>query len=107
VKDAVVRFQQLKIPPQFIGKNYDQDGEYLLQFQGWINQFWQDKDALLAQMHRPHRWQASSYRNRAAHKKREHLKHCRSWLASDGDFKDTKKPADDHSSAGFSFLANA
>jgi hypothetical protein len=23
-----------------------------LQFQGWINQLWEDKDALLAQMHR-------------------------------------------------------
>ncbi|KDD67916.1 acyltransferase [Pseudomonas mandelii PD30] len=52
VKDVVVHFQELKIPPQFIGKNYDQDGEYRLQFQGWINQLWQDKDALLAQMHR-------------------------------------------------------
>ncbi|VVO04992.1 hypothetical protein PS726_02962 [Pseudomonas fluorescens] len=48
----VAHFQQLNIPLQFIGKNYDQDGEYRLQFQGWINQLWQDKDALLAQMHR-------------------------------------------------------
>jgi hypothetical protein len=52
VKDVVVHFQQLNIPLQFIGKNYDQDGEYRLQFQGWINQLWQDKDALLEQMHR-------------------------------------------------------
>jgi 1-acyl-sn-glycerol-3-phosphate acyltransferase len=52
VADVVVHFQELKIPPQFIGKNYDQDGEYRLQFQGWINQLWEDKDALLAQMHR-------------------------------------------------------
>jgi hypothetical protein len=52
VKDVVVHFQELKIPPQFIGKNYDQDGEYRLQFQGWINQLWDDKDALLKQMHR-------------------------------------------------------
>ena len=47
-----VHLEELKIPPQFIGKNYDQDGEYRLQFQGWINQMWQDKDALLEQMHR-------------------------------------------------------
>jgi hypothetical protein len=47
----VVHFQQLNIPPQFIGKNYDQDGEYRLQFQGWINQLWLDKDALLEQLH--------------------------------------------------------
>jgi hypothetical protein len=39
--DVVVHFEELKIPPQFIGKNYDQDGEYRLQFQGWINQLWQ------------------------------------------------------------------
>jgi len=52
VKDVVVHFQELKIPPEFIGKNYDQDGEYRVQFQGWINQLWLDKDALLEQMHR-------------------------------------------------------
>ncbi len=28
------------------------DSEYRLQFQGWINQLWEDKDALLEQMHR-------------------------------------------------------
>jgi len=27
------------------------DSEYRLQFQGWINQLWEDKDALLEQMH--------------------------------------------------------
>lgn len=48
----VVHFQELKIPAQFIGKNYDQDGEYRLEFQGWINRLWEDKDALLEQMHR-------------------------------------------------------
>jgi hypothetical protein len=25
---------------------------YRLEFQGWINQLWNDKDALLGQMHR-------------------------------------------------------
>ena len=50
--EVVVHFQELKIPAQFIRKNYDQDGAYRLEFQGWINQLWQDKDALLAQMHR-------------------------------------------------------
>jgi 1-acyl-sn-glycerol-3-phosphate acyltransferase len=52
VRDVVVHFEEIKIPPAFIGKNYDQDGEYRLQFQGWINQLWLDKDALLEQMHR-------------------------------------------------------
>src|SRR3546814_17148816 len=38
VDEVVVHFQELKIPPQFIGRNYDQDGAYRLEFQGWINQ---------------------------------------------------------------------
>jgi len=52
VKDVVVRFEEVQIPPQFIGKNYEQDGAYRLEFQGWINQQWLDKDALLEKLHR-------------------------------------------------------
>jgi len=47
----VVRFEEVPIPPEFIGKNYEQDGEYRLAFQGWINRLWEDKDALLSQLH--------------------------------------------------------
>ena len=40
------------IPDEFLGKNYDQDPEYRLAFQSWINQLWEDKDRLLEQLHR-------------------------------------------------------
>ena len=52
VKDVVVVFEELQIPEEFLGKNYDQDPEYRLAFQSWINQLWEDKDRLLEQLHR-------------------------------------------------------
>ena len=52
VKDVVVVFEELPIPAQFIGKNYDQDAEYKVAFQRWINQLWEDKDRVLEQLHR-------------------------------------------------------
>ena len=52
VKDVVVVFEELQIPNEFLGKNYDQDAEYRLAFQSWINRLWEDKDRLLDQLHR-------------------------------------------------------
>jgi 1-acyl-sn-glycerol-3-phosphate acyltransferase len=52
IKEVVVHFEEIKIPVQFIGKNYDQDAEYRLEFQQWINRLWQDKDDLLDSLHR-------------------------------------------------------
>jgi len=52
VREVVAHFEEIKIPPQFIGKNYDQDGEYRLEFQQWINQLWEEKDLLLDRLHR-------------------------------------------------------
>ena len=49
---VVVRFEKMAIPAEFIGKNYDQDEAYRLQFQQWVNQLWQAKDAQLAELHR-------------------------------------------------------
>ena len=51
VKDVVVQFEEVQIPAEFIGKNYEQDGEYRLAFQGWINRLWEEKDVLLAKLH--------------------------------------------------------
>ena len=51
VKDIVVQFEELAIPPAFIGKSYDQDDAYRLEFQRWINQLWERKDRVLADMH--------------------------------------------------------
>ncbi|MNC59493.1 putative acyltransferase YihG [compost metagenome] len=47
MKHIVVHLEELAIPEEFLGKNYDQDEAYRLAFQQWINQLWQDKDALL------------------------------------------------------------
>lgn len=51
VKEVVAHFEEIRIPTHFIGKNYDQDGEYRLEFQQWINKLWEDKDALLDQLY--------------------------------------------------------
>ncbi len=50
VKHIVVHLEKLAIPAEFLGKNYDQDEAYRLAFQQWINQLWQDKDALLERL---------------------------------------------------------
>ncbi|MCW2268131.1 putative acyltransferase YihG [compost metagenome] len=52
VKHIVVQFEEVMIPPEFLGKNYDQDEAYRLAFQQWINQLWEDKDALLDRLKR-------------------------------------------------------
>lgn len=52
VGEVVVRFAKLDVPADFVGRNYDQDEEYRLQFQQWVNQLWQAKDAQLAELHR-------------------------------------------------------
>jgi 1-acyl-sn-glycerol-3-phosphate acyltransferase len=49
--EVVVRFDQVEIPRDFIGRNYDQDEGYRLSFQQWVNQLWEEKDALLARLH--------------------------------------------------------
>lgn len=49
--EVVVRFQELPIPAEFIGQNYDQDAEYRLRFQQWVNQLWIEKDAELERLH--------------------------------------------------------
>lgn len=52
LRSVVVRIEPLDIPPEFIGKSYDQDAEYRLAFQQWVNQLWEAKDAQLADLHR-------------------------------------------------------
>lgn len=47
VQQVVVRLEKMPIPASFIGKNYDQDDEYRLEFQQWVNQLWEQKDAQL------------------------------------------------------------
>ena len=47
-----VIFKQVDIPREFIGRNYDQDDDYRLAFQQWVNRLWEEKDAELASLHR-------------------------------------------------------
>ena len=46
-----MQFEEVQIPAEFIGKNYEQDGEYRVAFQGWINKLWEDKEQLLEKLH--------------------------------------------------------
>ena len=36
---------------EFIGRNYDQDDDYRLAFQQWVNRLWEEKDAELTALH--------------------------------------------------------
>jgi 1-acyl-sn-glycerol-3-phosphate acyltransferase len=49
--EVVVHFEELPIPAEFICANYDKDPVYRQHFQTWVNQLWQDKDALLERLH--------------------------------------------------------
>lgn len=51
VPQVVVRLQKQAIPSQFIGKSYEQDDAYRLEFQQWVNRLWEQKDAELAELH--------------------------------------------------------
>ncbi len=51
IGEVVVRFEKLAVPAEFIGRNYDQDEQYRLQFQQWVNQLWTAKDAQLGRLH--------------------------------------------------------
>lgn len=48
---VVVRIVQREIPREFIGRSYDEDDGYRLDFQQWVNALWEEKDALLARLH--------------------------------------------------------
>ena len=51
MKQVVVRLEEIQIPRQFLGRNYEQDAQYRAEFQRWVNQLWEGKDALLSQLH--------------------------------------------------------
>lgn len=53
VRNVVMRIEQMEIPQRFIGKSYDQDEAYRAEFQLWVSKLWEDKDALLAELHQP------------------------------------------------------
>ncbi|WP_028629979.1 MULTISPECIES: acyltransferase [Pseudomonas] len=51
LRQVVVRIEKMEIPGEFIGKNYDQDEQYRLAFQQWVNRLWEAKDAQLVRLH--------------------------------------------------------
>lgn len=51
MKQVVVRLEEIQIPRQFLGRNYEQDPAYRAEFQQWVNALWQRKDQLLVQLH--------------------------------------------------------
>ncbi|WP_165665358.1 acyltransferase [Metapseudomonas otitidis] len=54
VGEVVVRIEALPIPAGFLGRSYDQDEAYRKDFQLWVNQLWERKDAELAALHQSH-----------------------------------------------------
>lgn len=50
VRRIVVQFEELAIPEAFLGHSYDQDEEYRLAFQQWINRLWEVKDEQLEKL---------------------------------------------------------
>lgn len=51
VNRLCVRVQQKPIPKQFLNRNYREDETFRNEFQQWVTQLWQEKDALLDQLH--------------------------------------------------------
>jgi 1-acyl-sn-glycerol-3-phosphate acyltransferase len=49
--EVVVRIRELRIPAAFIGRSYDQDEAYRVQFQRWVNALWEEKDGELRRLH--------------------------------------------------------
>jgi 1-acyl-sn-glycerol-3-phosphate acyltransferase len=49
VQEIRIQVRQLPIPAEMLG-NYGDDAEFRERFQLWVNQIWQEKDALLQQM---------------------------------------------------------
>lgn len=47
VKRVIVRIEQLPIPHEFVGGDYAQDAKFRSDFQLWVQQLWQEKDALI------------------------------------------------------------
>ena len=50
IPQVVMRVRKREIPAQFLGRSYDSDAEYRQEFQQWVNQLWQEKDAELEQL---------------------------------------------------------
>jgi 1-acyl-sn-glycerol-3-phosphate acyltransferase len=52
VEKLQVRIQQKQIPGRFINKNYNEDEQFRQDFQQWVTGLWQEKDALMEELHK-------------------------------------------------------
>jgi len=50
IPEIRVHVRQLPIPPEFVGRDYENDAEFRARFQDWISTLWAEKDALIAQL---------------------------------------------------------
>jgi len=44
IPEVTLRARRLEIPPQFVGRDYEQDAEFQAQFREWVNALWAEKD---------------------------------------------------------------
>ncbi|RHW22845.1 acyltransferase [Pseudomonas jilinensis] len=51
IRQVVMRCQIRPIPGEFLGQDYQNDAAFRERFQQWVNGLWEEKDALLAQLH--------------------------------------------------------
>jgi len=51
---VIVHVEKLEIPREFLGKDYSSDPEFKAAFQTWVNQIWEEKDALIADIKAKH-----------------------------------------------------
>ena len=50
ISDIRVHVQQLPIPREFVGRDYENDAEFRSRFQHWMSELWAEKDALIGRM---------------------------------------------------------
>ncbi|MFP4159478.1 MAG: acyltransferase [Desulfobacterales bacterium] len=48
IPEVIVRARRLEIPPEFVGRNYEEDEEFRQDFREWINSLWEEKDRRIA-----------------------------------------------------------
>ena len=60
IRKVVMRVKIRPIPAEFLGQDYQNDEVFRQRFQAWINELWEEKDALLETLHREYPPQQAS-----------------------------------------------
>lgn len=50
IRQVCVHVRQLPIPAEFLGGDYENDAEFRARFQRWMNELWEQKDALIMRL---------------------------------------------------------